>query len=200
MRFTPPTKMPPTPAANQSATRVVGGKPLSSLSAGAGASTPGVNLSAVDIETLAQLVMAQCAKESEADLAAMLSDMQKRQKQKAELRELAAELRKERGNSPANDTPCVSPSCRALERRLWTLAAQLPAKARFSIQPIAKMGDLNGVDDKLETSQASLDEMTEETSMRLQQAMDRRDKFIATLSNLLKKSTETSDGIIANLK
>jgi hypothetical protein len=62
------------------------------------------------------------------------------------------------------------------------------------------MGDLNGVDDKLEASQASLDEMTEETSMRLQQAMDRRDKFIATLSNLLKKSTETSDGIIANLK
>jgi uncharacterized protein YhaN len=159
-----------------------------------------VNLSAVDIETLAQLVMAQCAKESEADLTAMLTDMQKRQKQKAELRELEGELRKERGNSPANDTPCASPSCRALERRLWTLAAQLPAKARFSIQPIAKMGDLNGVEDKLEASQASLDEMTEEASMRLQQAMERRDKFIATLSNLLKKSTETSDGIIANLK
>jgi hypothetical protein len=47
---------------------------------------------------------------------------------------------------------------------------------------------------------SSLSEMTEQTSLRLQMAMDRRSKFIEALSNLLKKQSDTASGIISNLK
>ncbi|HYL09605.1 MAG TPA: hypothetical protein VEU31_02620 [Candidatus Acidoferrales bacterium] len=46
----------------------------------------------------------------------------------------------------------------------------------------------------------SMSEMSETESLRLQMAMDRRSKFMATLSNILKKITETSDSIVQNLK
>jgi hypothetical protein len=46
----------------------------------------------------------------------------------------------------------------------------------------------------------SLSETGEMQSLRLQMAMDRQSKFISTLSNMLKKMSETSSGITQNLK
>lgn len=46
----------------------------------------------------------------------------------------------------------------------------------------------------------SLSEMGEMESLRLQMAMDRMSKLMSTLSNLLKKASETSESIIRNLK
>jgi hypothetical protein len=46
----------------------------------------------------------------------------------------------------------------------------------------------------------NLSEMGELESLRLQMAMDRTSKFIETLSNLLKKISETESGIVQNLK
>ncbi|MBL0134703.1 MAG: hypothetical protein IPP79_12195 [Chitinophagaceae bacterium] len=43
-------------------------------------------------------------------------------------------------------------------------------------------------------------EMSETTAMRLQMMMDRRSKFMETLSNMLKKMAATSDSIKQNLK
>jgi len=45
-----------------------------------------------------------------------------------------------------------------------------------------------------------MNEMSEMTSLRLQMTMDRRSKFIETLSNIVKKLSETSDSIVQNLK
>ena len=42
--------------------------------------------------------------------------------------------------------------------------------------------------------------MTDELSMRLQIVMDRRAKIIQTLSNIIKKMSQTTDSIIRNLK
>lgn len=49
-------------------------------------------------------------------------------------------------------------------------------------------------------SRDSMSEMGEAESLRLQMAMDRHSKFMSTLSNLLKKMSETSSGIVQNLK
>jgi hypothetical protein len=38
------------------------------------------------------------------------------------------------------------------------------------------------------------------TSMRLQMTMDRRSKFISTLSNIMKKISTTQDTLVQNLK
>jgi hypothetical protein len=46
----------------------------------------------------------------------------------------------------------------------------------------------------------SMSEMGEMESLRLQMAMDRLSKLMETLSNLLKKTSETSQGIIQNMK
>ena len=46
----------------------------------------------------------------------------------------------------------------------------------------------------------SMSEMSEMTSLRLQMTMDRRSKFLATLSNVEAKISATAQGITQNLK
>jgi hypothetical protein len=46
----------------------------------------------------------------------------------------------------------------------------------------------------------SMSELGETESLRLQMAMDRLSKMMTTLSNLLKKISDTADGIVQNLK
>lgn len=46
----------------------------------------------------------------------------------------------------------------------------------------------------------ALSEMGEEDSLRLQMAMDRLSKMMATLSNIMKKLAQTQDSIIQNMK
>jgi len=45
-----------------------------------------------------------------------------------------------------------------------------------------------------------MNEMSEMTSLRLQMTMDRRNKFISTLSNIMKKISTTQDMLVQNLK
>jgi hypothetical protein len=45
-----------------------------------------------------------------------------------------------------------------------------------------------------------MSEMSEMTSLRLQMTMDRRSRFIETLSNIMKKISETNDTQVQNLK
>ncbi len=46
----------------------------------------------------------------------------------------------------------------------------------------------------------AVSEMSEEESLRLQMTMDRRSKFIETLSNVEKKMAQTQDSVVQNLK
>jgi len=46
----------------------------------------------------------------------------------------------------------------------------------------------------------SMSEMGEMESLRLQMAMDRMSKLMSTLSNILKKMSDTSESIVRNLK
>ena len=53
---------------------------------------------------------------------------------------------------------------------------------------------------EIEDVKSSLREMDEMTSLRLQMTMDRMSKMMSTLSNILKKISDTSSGIVQNLK
>jgi len=55
---------------------------------------------------------------------------------------------------------------------------------------------LNDLKGKLD----GMNEMSEMTSLRLQMTMDRRSKFIETLSNIMKKIGTTQDSLVQNLK
>lgn len=56
------------------------------------------------------------------------------------------------------------------------------------------------VQEDIRSTLDSLSGMGEMESLRLQMAMDRLAKLMQTLSNLLKKSSETADAIVQNLK
>jgi hypothetical protein len=55
-------------------------------------------------------------------------------------------------------------------------------------------------DDALRDELDVLDELAEMESLRLQMAMDRMSKMMSTLSNLLKKISDTASSITSNLK
>ena len=60
--------------------------------------------------------------------------------------------------------------------------------------------ELDAAIDKAKSDLDSMSEMGEMESLRLQMAMDRLSKMMSTLSNLLKKASETQEGIIQNIK
>ena len=60
--------------------------------------------------------------------------------------------------------------------------------------------ELVAIRDGLKDQLDSMSEMSEMTSLRLQMAMDRRSKFMETLSNIMKKINTTQETITQNLK
>lgn len=59
--------------------------------------------------------------------------------------------------------------------------------------------DVNELDTIL-TQLDRINEISEELSLRLQMAMDRRSKFISTLSQMMKKISTTQDILVQNMK
>lgn len=60
--------------------------------------------------------------------------------------------------------------------------------------------ELDASIDKVKSDLDSLSEMGEMESLRLQMAMDRMSKMMSTLSNMLKKVSDTQSAIIQNIK
>ena len=60
--------------------------------------------------------------------------------------------------------------------------------------------ELDAAIDKVKSDLDSMSEMGEMESLRLQMAMDRMSKMMSTLSNMLKKASETQQAIIQNIK
>jgi hypothetical protein len=59
---------------------------------------------------------------------------------------------------------------------------------------------LRSLRDELKGRLDGMNEMSEMTSLRLQMTMDRRSKFISTLSNIMKKTSTTQDILVQNIK
>jgi hypothetical protein len=60
--------------------------------------------------------------------------------------------------------------------------------------------DLCAVVEDIKNKLDSLSELGEMESLRLQMAMDRKSKLMSTLSNLMKRWTDTASAITQNLK
>ena len=66
--------------------------------------------------------------------------------------------------------------------------------------PIKHVCVLRAIQDELKSDLDSMTELGEMESLRLQMAMDRRSKFFAMLSNIMKKIASTEASIIQNIK
>jgi hypothetical protein len=63
-----------------------------------------------------------------------------------------------------------------------------------------RKAELDAATDELKAALDSMNELSEQQSLRLQMAMDRVSKAQETLSNLLKKLNDTEKSIIQNIK
>jgi hypothetical protein len=159
-------------------------------------------LQGTDIEALAFIVMMQATQDMDQDLKNIMQDVQKHNQQKQALRQLLDGLNqaKSQGNS---NSPCASPACQSLVgqiRQFSGTASQLPHPVRFPSTDRLTNGDVAQLQQQMQQNLDSLGDMSEMESLRLQMAMDRRSKFLETLSNVMKKLSDTSSSLISNLK
>ena len=162
------------------------------------------NLNDLDIEALAFLVLMDAAKSAQEDLKTMMEEMNAINHAKAQMRSLMDKINQEsvsyRGQASA---PCLTPLCRSLSlqaSQLNTATAGLRRPVRLQVPSNPTYKQLQSVRDDLKNQLDSMSEMGEEESLRLQMAMDRMSKLMQTLSNIEKKISDTSQGIVQNLK
>ncbi|MDE3199497.1 MAG: hypothetical protein KGN79_01150 [Acidobacteriota bacterium] len=166
----------------------------------------GVNMeSDRDIDALVFIVMSQAAQEEEADLESMMQQIQAINKQKEGLRQMIGEVRQAALSAKPrdHDKHCETSLCKSLAARLVTVShMSLPGQVLIRTRIPQKMtyAELEGIEGQLEQDQDSLNDMTEVDQMKLQQAMDRRSKVIETISNIMKKISDTDSSIVSNMK
>jgi hypothetical protein len=85
-------------------------------------------------------------------------------------------------------------------RKIGELMRTTPTWTVFVPRNPEDIGELRAAQDELKAKLDGMNEMSEMTSMRLQMMMDRRSKFISTLSNLMKKISTTQESVVQNLK
>lgn len=142
----------------------------------------------IDVETLVLLVLAEAAKDADRDLRAVLVEVKAANERKAAMRAALAALKASR-EATKSTKACASLACLdALPQSVeYTQATMATVKRSVLAIAEAKRED-------------SLTEASTLEEVRLQLMMDRRAKYVETLSNLLKKLNETAQAITQNLK
>jgi hypothetical protein len=167
-----------------------------------------------DIEALAFVAMMEAAKSAAEDLKQIMAEVKAINAAKKRLRELIAKVNRDvvaatlachegrklayapnglGGASAYHRVPIPVPDFEAA-------TGVQTAVVNFVEGRTATHDDLQAVLDDLKNRLDSMNEMSEMTSLRLQMAMDRRSKFIETLSNVMKKISDTQDSIVQNMK
>jgi hypothetical protein len=164
----------------------------------------GQRLGSMDIDALVVMVMMEAAATEEQMLKDQLEQMKKVNAAREKLRALQGEARKQMEQNAGRKSTerCVAPLCGGLQVAARDTAVAM-REARVAFNPperIDDIGQLRAINDDLKGKLDSMNEMSEMSSLRLQMMMDRRSKFISTLSNIMKKISTTQDTLVQNLK
>ena len=170
------------------------------------------DLSTADIEALAFTVLMESVKSAREDLKDIMAGVKAINAAKAALREKLQAVRRDlAANSTLRDGETLDLSRGLGSERAYhqvmlpTLDPDGPGGVRMvktDLHPgrIVRPRDLHIALETVTTHLDDLSEMGEMESLRLQMAMDRMSKLMSTLSNLLKKMSETSSSIVQNIK
>ncbi|MBC7657897.1 MAG: hypothetical protein H7147_12110 [Frankiaceae bacterium] len=156
----------------------------------------GQDFSTADIESLVQLVLADAGRQADAALRDMMEQMRAVNQRKSQQREAAPAQREQRD--------AVSAQARAefAGRQSVPSCAEPPCQPRLVL--VKPRPELAIVGKPIEHQpQAEVDspsDLGDMESMRLQMYLDRRSKLMETLSNLMKKQSDTASTITSNLK
>lgn len=129
----------------------------------------------IDIEALMVLVMFEASRDADRDLKAIMEEIKATNESKRKMRESAAQQKSARTEARQGSS--------AMEKGGTAPPVKTVAAPENTVRNLDAMN-----------------EMSETTSMRLQMTMDRRSKFISTLSNIMKKISTTQDTLVQNLK
>jgi hypothetical protein len=165
----------------------------------------GLTVGGSDIAAMAYLVLMEATSDADKDLQAIMAAVQSENQAKQQLRDLLNKVNQLYASmaTVSPNTPCTSPPCNNLSVEFAGAAAAAgragqPLRTNFT-GPLTP-GRLRQIQATLGADLNSMNEMSEMTSMRLQMAMDRRSKFVDTLSNVLKQIDGTAESIVANMK
>ena len=177
------------------------------------------NLPTQDINVLVQLVMFELWQSEEEALKEMLEEMHRMNQAKKKQREYIAQLKKQKASARSK----MREEYEALSKR--PLTASVPKKPRpvrtspkmastrylkirypktpkivYKNAKNMNLAELDKYVEDMEHKMDTLSGLSEELSLKLQLLMDRRSKIIQTLSNILKKISQTSETLISNIK
>jgi hypothetical protein len=164
----------------------------------------GTNFSGGDIEAMVFVVLMDATQDLDQDLKTLMGRVNAIKSAKDSLRSLQSSVQQESAHSGGKpNTPCRSPFCLSLAARLAELSAStanLPRPVRLQSPPEPTYANLQVLQNSLKSQLDSMSEMSDTQSLLLQMSMDRRSKFMETLSNVMKKTSDTQSSILSNLK
>jgi putative addiction module CopG family antidote len=167
-----------------------------------------------DIDALVILVLMNATKDMDEDLKMIMAEVKAMTAAKAKLRELITRVNRDVANNAGqreSKRPLTFTSGGMGSERAYHNAqtpfpdpnAESGVKLVQSDLHRAKIDSveiLESIRDELKGKLDGMNEISEMTSLRLQMIMDRRSKFMSTLSNIMKKISRTQDTLAENLK
>lgn len=167
-----------------------------------------------DIEALVFLTLMEAAKSAQEDLKQIMADVKAINRAKQALREVQCAISRDvaAATKAAMEGDGIAFSPRGLGGEQAYHRVQLPVAAAgcddapqtafvdLVDDEVVSVRQLNAALDAIKCRLDSLSEMGEMESLRLQMAMDRLSKMMTTLSNVMKKISDTDQAITQNLK
>lgn len=166
-----------------------------------------------DVEAMAYVVMMEAAKSAQEDLKAIMAGVKAINAAKRHQRELLARINRDvvaatLAEAEGKEIEFPPQGCGRSGYERAEIAVpdpEAPGGVRFAHVTlidgeVTSRRQLEAAKDSLQSDLDSMSELGETESLRLQMAMDRMSKMMTTLSNILKKISDTSDAITQNLK
>ncbi len=177
------------------------------------------NLPTQDIDALVQIVLFELWQSQEEALRELLDEMHRMNELKKKHREYINQLKKQKASARSKlreeyEALSKRPPAATVQKKSRSIrtppqmASTRRLKIRYPKTPniIYKntknmnLAELEQYTDDMEDQMKTLNGLSEELSLKLQLLTDRRAKIIQTLSNILKKISQTSDTLISNIK
>ena len=165
-----------------------------------------------DIESIVSTVMMQAARSAEDDLRMIMAEVKAINAAKAHLRAVLTRVQRDATKNARRDKDAALDFSAGLGNEAAYHAVPMPVPdvdsrsgvtlVETDLAPgkITSVDQIRDVVNDLKNQLDTMSELGEMESLRLQMAMDRMSKLMSTLSNLLKKISDTSQGITQNLK
>jgi hypothetical protein len=170
-------------------------------------------LPGADIEQMAFVVMMDAVKSADQDLEMIMAEVKAMTAAKNALRTLISKVGRDVANNATQKDgvpPLDFSAGMGSEDAYYNAPMPVPdpesgpcvifVPTNLSNGLLVTVAQLKSIQDDLKGQLDSMNEMSEMRSLRLQMAMDRRSKFIETLSNIMKKISATADTLVQNLK